>query len=341
MTTSPGISVIMPVYNGISYIEASIKSAAMQTLAPLEIIVIDDGSKDGSADFAESLPTPFLKHVVRVTNGGQSRARNIAAAMAKGELLAFLDHDDIWHRDHLRRLSEPFANDPDLGWSYCDIDEMDHDAKVVHRCLLRTLNPDVEHPKSSLYNLLADDMFIFPSAAVVRAKAFMEAGGFDERLAGYEDDDLFLRLFRAGWGNVFIPDSLVRYRRHLSSSAFSERMWKSREIYAAKLIEAFPDDRDLSRYWVRDLIAPRFFRAGQAEYIRHMARGREDLCALALDVSCRYSALSKPGLRRRVRQSVIFKLMEHPRLFSLLFVLLRRDPRFGRRSKKQSSNHAA
>jgi glycosyltransferase involved in cell wall biosynthesis len=328
---SLSISVIMPVYNGRSYLEASVGSAAIQTLQPLEMIIVDDGSSDGSAEFAEALETPFPTRVLRVENGGQSRARNVAAAQAKGDLLAFLDHDDIWDRRHLELLAAPFAADPDLGWSYCDIDEMDHDAQVVHLRLLHVLNPEVEHPKRSLYNLLASDMYIFPSAAVVRASAFAAVGGFDERLAGYEDDDLFLRLFRAGWRNVFVPESLVRYRRHLSSSAFSERMWKSREIYAAKLIEAFPDDRELSRFWVRDLIAPRFFRAGQAEYIRHMDRGRPDLCALALDVAQRYSALSKPGLRRRLRQGIIFRLMKRPKVFKFLFYLLRRDPRFRKR----------
>jgi glycosyltransferase involved in cell wall biosynthesis len=328
MTHRPAISVIMPVYNGLSYLEASIRSAAIQTLQPEEIIIIDDGSADGSAELADSLPTPFPKRVLRVPNGGQSRARNIAASVACGEFLAFLDHDDIWHRSHLEKLLVPFAMNPGLGWSYCDIDEMDHDAKIVHRQLLRTLDPNVEHPKRSLYNLLSADMFVFPSAAIVRAKAFAEVGGFDERLAGYEDDDLFLRLFRAGWENAFVPESLVCYRRHLSSSAFSNRMWKSRDIYATKLMEAFPDDRELSRFWIRDLIAPRFFRAGLAEYLRHMARRRYDLCSLALDVARRYSGLSQPGLRRRIRLGFIFQLMRWPQLFAILYQLLRRDPRF-------------
>jgi glycosyltransferase involved in cell wall biosynthesis len=325
---SASISVIMPVYNGVSYLKASIGSAATQTLQPLEIIVVDDGSGDDSAAFAAALETPFPKQVLRVENGGQSRARNLAAGLAKGAYLAFLDHDDIWHREHLERLVKPLEEDPELGWSYCDIDEMDHDAQVVHRQWLRMLNPDVEHPKRSLYNLLASDMFIFPSAAVVRATAFRAVGGFDERLAGYEDDDLFLRLFRAGWGNAFIAEALTRYRRHLSSSAFSERMWGSREIFAAKLMETFPDDRDLARFWVRDLIAPRFYRIGLEEYLRHLARGRHDLCARALELTRRYAALSRPALRRRIRQAIAFRLMRHPRLFARVYTLTRRDTRF-------------
>jgi len=324
----PRVSVIMPVFNGESYLAASIGSAAAQTLPPFEMIVVDDGSSDGSVALAERLETPFPKRVLRVANGGQSRARNIAAGMAGGDYLAFLDHDDIWHREHLARLLAPLEADPGLGWAYSDIDEMDHDAQLVHRNLLRTLNPAVEHPKTSLYNLLSADMFIFPSAAVVRTLAFRAVGGFDERLAGYEDDDLFLRLFRAGWSNVFLPDSLVRYRRHLSSSAFSERMWRSREIYAQKLMAAFPDDREFARFWIRDLIAPRFYRSGVDEYLRHLARGRYDLCLRALDLARRYAALSRPPVRRRLRQAAAFRLMRHPRVFARLYPLLRADVRF-------------
>ena len=318
----------MPVFNGEAYLAASIGSAAAQTLLPLELIVVDDGSSDASVELAERLETPFPKRVLSVANGGQSRARNAAAAMAQGDYLAFLDHDDIWHREHLARLLAPLEADPGLGWAYSDIDEMDQDAQLVHRNLLRALNPAVEHPKTSLYNLLAADMFIFPSAAVVRTAAFRAVGGFDERLAGYEDDDLFLRLFRAGWNNVFLPESLVRYRRHLASSAFSERMWRSREIYAQKLMDAYPDDREFARYWIRDLIAPRFYRSGVDEYLRHLARGRYDLCLRALDLARRYAALSHPPARRRMRQAVAFRLMRRPWLFARLYPLLRTDVRF-------------
>jgi glycosyltransferase involved in cell wall biosynthesis len=322
------VTVIMPVYNGVLYLRDSVGSVVRQTVPPTELIIVDDGSADDSFALAESLPTPFTKRVLRKPNGGQSAARNFAAERAAGRYLAFLDHDDIWHPAHLQRLVAPLEFDPMCGWAYSDIDEMDHDCQLVHLNLLRTLNPGVQHPKTSLYNLLAADMFIFPSAAVVRAEAFHAVGGFDERLAGYEDDDLFLRLFRAGWGNAFIPDALVRYRRHFASSAFSERMWRSRDIYAQKLIDSFPDDRDFVRYWVRDLIAPRFYRSVLDEYLRHVSRQRYDLCYRALDGARRYSALSHPTLRRRVYRWLLFQAMAFPRLFGMIYPLFREDPRF-------------
>lgn len=109
----------------------------------------------------------------------------------------------------------------------------------------------------------------------------VDAGGIvhvDERLSGYEDDDLFLRMFRAGWRNAYVDEPLMRYRRHTANSVFSERMWRSREIYASKRVEAFPDDPDLARFFVRDIIAPRFFRTEVDDHKRHLACGRWDLC---------------------------------------------------------------
>jgi hypothetical protein len=105
-------------------------------------------------------------------------------------------------------------------------------------------------------------------------------------------------------------------------------MWRSRDIYAEKLMTLFPDDREFARFWVRDLIAPRFFRSGLDEYVRHLARKRYDLCARALDLCRRYSRLTRPPLRRRLRLSLAFAVMAFPRIAAIVYPLLRRDPRF-------------
>lgn len=324
----PAISVITPVYNGVAFLPDCIGSILRQTLPPSEVILIDDGSTDGSAAFLEAIEMPCTKRILRQQNSGQSAARNLGTSVATGTYLAFLDHDDIWHPRHLELLVAELEADPDFGWSYSDIDEIDHEGRLVQIRLLRTLNPEVQHPKTNIYNMLHADMFIFPSAAVVRRDAFLGVGGFDERLAGYEDDDLFLRLFRAGWQNAFLEDALVRYRRHLASSAFSERMWRSREIYAQKLMETFPDDPDFARFFVRDLIAPRFYRCGVDEYLRHLARGHWDLCLRALDVMRRYSSRCRLPAGRRIRRLVAFSLMAYPPLFARMYPWLRRDGRF-------------
>src|SRR5262249_58356574 len=96
-------------------------------------------------------------------------------------------------------------------------------------------------------------------------------GGFDERLCGYEDDDLFLRLFRAGYDNVFIDEPLSQWRIHRTSTSRSSHMARSRMIFATKLFEQFHDDRARRRYWGRDCLAPRVFSSSLRD------------CATALD----------------------------------------------------------
>lgn len=324
----PDVSVITPFFNGAAYLRDALDSVARQTRLPAEMILIDDGSSDDSAAIVEATGTPFPKTILRQANKGQSAARNLAAKSAKGKYLAFLDHDDMWYPKHLEVLVGLLEADEGLGLAYSNIDEMDHEARLVHVGLLRLLNAHVEHPKSSIYNMLGADMFIFPSAAVVRRDAFLALDGFDERLSGYEDDDLFLRMFRAGWRNAYTDESLMRYRRHTASSVFSDRMWRSREIYAAKLAEAFPDDPDLARFFVRDIIAPRFFRTGVDEYIRHMARGRWELCLKALAVARHHSTACKLSARRRLRRRLIFAIMEHPAICARLYPWFRHDSRF-------------
>jgi len=93
--TGPAVSVIVPVLNGAGYLRDSIGSAVAQTMLPTEIIIVDDGSSDGSSALAESIETPFAKRLLRQNNRGQSAARNLAASVATGTYLAFLDHDDI------------------------------------------------------------------------------------------------------------------------------------------------------------------------------------------------------------------------------------------------------
>ncbi len=322
--TQPQVSVIMPVYNGERYLHESVGSVIRQTLRPAELLLVDDGSTDGSRKLLEVIDAPFPKHVFHQENRLQSAARNLAASVATGTYLAFLDHDDAWHPHHLERLVAPMEEDHRVGWAYSDIDEIDANGRLVSVRLVRSLNPAVEHPKTSLFNMLSADMFIFPSASVVRRDAFLAVGGFDERLSGYEDDDLFLRLFRAGWLNVFVSESGIRYRRHSSSSAFSPRMWLSRDIFARKLIETYPDDPELVRFYVRDLIAPRFYACAREEYWRHFPFGRHDLCLRALGLMRHFSAMSRLPLgRRRLKRCLGFQILAHPRLFGALYPLLR------------------
>jgi hypothetical protein len=118
-------------------------------------------------------------------------------------------------------------------------------------------------------------MFILPSASLISKKVFDEVGGFDTNLIGYEDDDLFLRIFQAGYGNRFIDKPLSKWRIHPESTSYTIKMAISRSIYMRKLMMKFPDDPRRSRFYHRDLIAPRFRPHLVHEYLKAIRDGDE------------------------------------------------------------------
>lgn len=278
------ISVVIPLYNGAPYIERAVESVFAQVLPPDEVIVVNDGSTDAGPDIVAKLALRYPVRILQQDNAGQSAARNRGVEHAHGDLIAFLDQDDIWYPNHLIELAKPFRNNKiaNLAWTYSDLDEIDAAGNMVAREIIQA-NFSHAHPKRDLKVCLGQDMFILPSATVMARKAFLHVGGFDERLSGYEDDDLFLRLFRAGFENVFLRVSLSSWRIYDSSSSFSPRMAISRLTYARHLIGQFPNDPNRSRYYVSDLIAPRFFRSMAADFRRSVLGGNKRQRNLMLD----------------------------------------------------------
>ena len=282
---SRSIAAIIPLHNGARYIAEAIRSVLAQTVAPDEIVVVDDGSADEGPAIVERVGAPRV-WLIRQANAGQSAARNRGAAHTTSALLAFLDQDDAWYPHHLQELLKPFdaARGPPLGWAYSNLDEIDEQGRLVTRGVLGRWN--TTHPKRSLDACLSEDMFVLPSASLISRQAFDAVGGFDERLSGYEDDDLFRRIFQAGFANDYIDEPLAQWRIYRSSSSFSDRMRESRLAYFEKLRREFPDPARISR----DL-APRFVRSILAEYDRCAAAGdrrRMRLAAQDLRMVSRY-----------------------------------------------------
>ena len=267
------ITAIVPLYNGARFIREALRSIFAQNRVPDEVIVVDDGSTDEGPGLVAEMAKQYPIRVLRKENGGQSSARNVGVDHANGDLIAFLDQDDAWYPNHLSELVKPFLEPRpvELGWAYSSLDEINEAGEMVAHDILKPFKS--AHPKRDLASCLKEDMFVLPSASLISRQAFLKVGGFDERLSGYEDDDLFLRMFLACFDNVYLPVALSRWRIFQGSSSYSPRMATSRAIYARKLIERFPNDHDRNRHHVRDMIAPRFFRTMAGEMRKATLKG--------------------------------------------------------------------
>jgi glycosyltransferase involved in cell wall biosynthesis len=305
----PRVSTILPVHRGGRYLRGAVDSVIHQTEPPDELVVVNDGSAHSDLEFLHGVSAPFSIRVVHQPNAGQAAARNRGVREATGELLAFLDQDDLWHPQHLAALCRPFRENPTVAWSYSDFDEIDTDGQFVTRAYLR--EHGIQHPKRTLGSCVEHDLMVLPSTSVVRRATFEALGGFDETLQGYEDDDMYIRAFRSGSQFLFDQSALTLYRVHKGGASASRRFAESRLRFSRKLQESIPDDRRTGRYYFSDLVVPRFFAASLDDYVRAVSAGEWNEAKQAL------SDLMHFGRLRRDRVGVRWKLalVQEPRLF--------------------------
>jgi len=262
----PKVSVIIPVFNGAKYLAEALQSVFSQMRRDYEVIVVNDGSTDDSIEICKQFPDVRIIHQ---ENQGQSAARNAGVRHARGEYIAFLDQDDRWYPEKLARQVPILEEGPIYGMVYSNADQIDKDGRIVDRNVLDLASVQ---PKRSIMDCLGADMFIVPGTVLIRRRLFEQIGGFDERLTGYEDDDLFRRVFQTSRIH-YIRDSLLQWRIYSTSCSHSERMDRSRKIYVQKLFDEFPDQPTVERYYVRDWIAPRFVRTYLELYLRSLWQG--------------------------------------------------------------------
>jgi GT2 family glycosyltransferase len=217
----------------------------------------------------------------------------------------------------LQRLVEAFQVNPRVGWAYSDIDEIDREGRLITKSYLSTQG--IYHPKRSLIEFIGQDLFILPSTSLVLKKAFEQVNGFDERLSGCEDDDLFLRLFLTCYDSSFIPEPLSQWRVRYDSASSSERMSKSRDIYARKLIDTFPDEPLMARYYCRDCIAPRFYVLALKQYQKFLVLGQWEECLKHLKRMQLYNQMLYKSLPGLLKRHFIHLLMAYPVIYRHLY----------------------
>jgi glycosyltransferase involved in cell wall biosynthesis len=213
----PRVSVIMPAYNVAPYIGASVASARAQTFTDLEILVVDDGSTDGTAHIAAEMASRDSRiRLLSKPNGGISTARNQALQRATGEVLALLDSDDLWEPDYLAAQLAVLDARP-------DVDLVTSNAWYLGSRLdgqLARPHPD-PRPEPTLESIIADETAVF-IMTVFRRRVYETIGGFDETFRTNEDYDYWLRATAAGFAFARNDTPLGRYRRRDDSLSASD-----------------------------------------------------------------------------------------------------------------------
>lgn len=203
MNSQPLVSVIMPTYNCAAYIGEAVASVLTQTYGCYEIIVVDDGSTDGT----RTVLAPYWDRIRYVfqDNRGLAAARNAGIREARGQLLALLDTDDIWFPNKLELQVQAFKSHPAAGLAFADFMDFD-ETSVIRSSRLNTWPEarawfdrqradNTEIVCGRMYEELLHRNWIHASSAVVTREVLGKVGGFDEAIRiGGEDLDLWLRI---------------------------------------------------------------------------------------------------------------------------------------------------
>jgi glycosyltransferase involved in cell wall biosynthesis len=233
----PRVSVIIPAFNAAVYLTAALESVQQQTVQAFEVVVVDDGSTDGTfqmaTDFARRDPRV---RVIRQENGGIGKARNAALTGARGEWIALLDSDDIWLPHYLEEQLEILRQRPDLD--ILSANAINLGGVWDGRPYKPTDGPVVD---LSLLDLIRteDSVCIL---SMFRRDILRDIGMFDEKMRGSEDYDFWLRAAAVGRRIAFNPTPLAMYRRRADSVSADEMRMLDAIVIPLHRIRAIRED---------------------------------------------------------------------------------------------------
>ncbi len=211
------VSVIIPLYNGESYIARSIQSVLDQIYQDFEIVVVDDGSTDGGAEVVRSFNDERIR-LVQQENAGVAAARNRGIREAKGQWIAFLDADDEWKPEKLDRQMDCLEKHPDVKWAGCFYEIW---KKSRQERVFQGLNPRYysrENVVQDVFLLRKNSIPISTIGIIIKKEELEKAGVFDETLKVGEDRELWIRIGVFCPEICFLAEPLAIYHQENSSS---------------------------------------------------------------------------------------------------------------------------
>ncbi|MDH4232122.1 MAG: glycosyltransferase family 2 protein [Nitrospirota bacterium] len=226
----PLVSVIIPVYNGEKYLAEAVESVLAQIYRPLEIIVIDDGSSDRSADVVRGF-SETVRYYYQ-PNSGSGAARNAGVQKARGGFLAFLDADDLWVREKLSLQVPALEADPGMDMVF------GHVSQFFSPDLEQTMRKKVACPDGKLPGYHVGTLLI-------RRETFLSAGLFNPGLQCGEFLDWSFRAKEKGLKELLLPDVLMKRRIHSSNMGIVKRNTRTDNAHAdyVRILKASLDRR--------------------------------------------------------------------------------------------------
>lgn len=267
----PLVSVIVAAYNQRPWIREALDSALTQTYPRLEVIVVDDGSTDGTGALVRDTYGSRVRLITQ-PNRGLPAVRNTGISAAQGNWVQFLDGDDLLAPEKINIQVAALREARDHDLAYCEFAYFGKDPD-------RRWTGRIHSPRRSgvLLPELLKGNFIVSHAALVRRSVLLESGGFDERLDACEDYDLWLRLAEAGAQFLFTPGTLALYRQRPGSMSQNHVAQVSSTLHVLEHVpDRMPLSRSLRRRHARALAFYQFFRGyfRILRALRHARRAR-------------------------------------------------------------------
>lgn len=268
---APKVSIVIPAYNADNYLSEAIDCALAQTYTNVEIIVVNDGSKDDGATAAVASKYADKIRYFEKENGGSSSALNMGIRNMCGEWFSWLSHDDLYEPDKLEKQIRLLNALPEDGREnnvlFCGSECIDAHGKRLRKAdtvYLNKRHKAIEAMRGNEYLVAEPTRFLFNGCScLIHRSVFEQVGMFDERLRLLNDVDMWYRIYIGGYRIHFLPEVLVYWRIHgkqvSQSAGFSyhnpeqDRYWGTALDW---LLENYPENPEL------------FFRFGKNAYLK-------------------------------------------------------------------------
>ncbi len=234
----PLISVIIPMFNAEQTVGETIESVLSQTWSDFELIIVNDGSTDDSLALIQQLDDPRIQ-IISQANAGASASRNRGLAAATGDFIAFLDADDLWTADKLEAQLQALQSDPEAAVAYSWNQFIDISGNMLCRGRQIRVSGDA-YKKLLVMNFIENG-----SNPLIRRRALVKVGGFDESLQSSQDRDLYLRLAKH-FRFVTVPHYQVLYR--MTPGSITSNLSRQEQQALAFIDRAFADAPDTLQY---------------------------------------------------------------------------------------------